>query len=53
MTERQTGYIEREEVSILACPGYEYVFSLNIFVIIELYCPRVPLLQFINLILHV
>jgi len=30
---RQTGYIEREEVSILACPGYQYVIGLNIFLL--------------------
>ncbi|XLS94367.1 hypothetical protein HN51_070375, partial [Arachis hypogaea] len=26
---RQTGYIEQEEVNILACPSYEIVIGLN------------------------
>lgn len=30
---RQTGYIEREEVSILACPGHEDVTGLNIYLL--------------------
>lgn len=43
---RQTGYIEREEVSILAYPGYEYVTGLNIFVTRESYCTRITLVQY-------
>nr|XP_025652986.1 calcineurin B-like protein 10 [Arachis hypogaea] len=30
---RQTGYIEQEEVNILACPSYEIVIGLNLFVL--------------------